>query len=506
MLQKGLAASAAAAASLLVLPAAATEDHYVTAGRYFSFVVEEGFAAATGRNQYGQLGLGDTVDRDVLTPVDIEDKSFPENDTVLAIATGAFHSLFLLDNGDAFAAGRNHYGQLGLGTAAGADPKTAPAQVTALTGVKQVAAGYAHSLFLMEDGTVMASGLNSAGQLGIGSTINKFERELKPVAFPESYNASIAKVVEIAAGYDFSYFRTETGVLYASGQNLGGQLGTNDKKSTNTPVESMTNVKTMIAGESHGLLVVDDDGIHVTGANYRGQIGGDATSAPEAAWVYRTGGAADHEYKGVKRVAAGGASSCYSRQAARVYVYCMGQDSMGQLGITGGDWNTSRDKYFSEPTVVPTDIDVIDDIALSESHGIFVNFDEVLVTGLNTYGQLGSWNGTSFGPGQTTMQKMLEFGNRGTRPTPAPSPPAVAPSPGGSPSPPATPAPSPGRDGEGDGGPDGGLRWEMLVLGAAVGLAVVLVLVGLGRNGDDEDREAGAPAATEMAAGGESQA
>jgi alpha-tubulin suppressor-like RCC1 family protein len=42
-----------------------------------------------------------------------------------------------------------------------------PVQVTGLTGVAQVAAGYDHSLALKSDGTVWAWGNNNHGQIGL---------------------------------------------------------------------------------------------------------------------------------------------------------------------------------------------------------------------------------------------------------------------------------------------------------------------------------------------------
>jgi alpha-tubulin suppressor-like RCC1 family protein len=47
---------------------------------------------------------------------------------------------------------------------------TTPVTVTGLSGVKAIAAGEAHTVFLLEDGTVKAVGYNYSGQLGDGTT------------------------------------------------------------------------------------------------------------------------------------------------------------------------------------------------------------------------------------------------------------------------------------------------------------------------------------------------
>lgn len=460
-------------AAALFVPAAALggiDDHFVAAGRYFTFVVEAGEARAAGQNTYGQLGLGDEVNQDELQLVTIGNLDEDENKTVSSIAAGAFHSIFLMGNGEVYTAGRNNFGQLGR---SGEPKQPVPTKVEFDLGVKKVAAGYAHSLFLMKNGSVRAAGLNQHGQLGLGRVGNQ------PVPKEVSFSLEAEEeVVDIAAGYDFSYFLTNKGVLYATGQNLGGQLGTGDKKTRFTPVRAKEDVMAMAAGESHGLLISlhesEEQWFLGTGANYRGQLGNGTNSKPVAAWAMNK----DRNMQMAASLSAGGASSCFSRTAERVYVYCFGDDSSGQLGITGGEWDPSRDESMNEPSLVPygdDGIDVVDGIALGDDHGIFVNHDEVLVAGSNEFGQLGN---PDFDSGLTSLQRLLRFSNRGVRPTPAPSPPSPPPSP---PSPPS-PAPSPGRDTDSV----DGLTWEVLIAIAAGILVFVLVLVGLGRISDDE--------------------
>lgn len=70
--------------------------------------------------------------------------------------------------------GANHYGQIGNGTAGVNDPVPAPIQVAGLSNVVQVSAGSHHNIVLKEDGTVWVWDLNMYGQLGIGSTEDKY--------------------------------------------------------------------------------------------------------------------------------------------------------------------------------------------------------------------------------------------------------------------------------------------------------------------------------------------
>jgi len=499
----------------LLFPAAALEDHFVEAGRYFTLVVEKGDPSAVGRNQYGQLGVRNFEDQDELTAVFIDSK-VPPNDTVLAIDTGAFHTIFLLDNGEVFTTGRNNFGQLGIGT----NINTATPTKVPLEGVKKVAAGYAHSLFLMDDGSVMACGLNQHGQLGIGKNGIEGNRYSSLQKVVPEFEGSESKVVDIVAGYDFSYFLVEElnslnqtdRNLYATGQGLGGQLGfvassPHHRKTVFTPRRSIDGVKLMAAGESHGLVLPSVGPmpiVMVTGANYAGQLGNGQMpppagngQMPQAGWTLRM-----PPTPGIEGLRAGRESSCSSGAfGGQVLIDCWGNDNLGQIAVTGGSWDPSREAMQKTPKGVlyssnySKTIDVIDDISLGYDHGIFVNFDDVLVTGSNKYGQLGK---ASFGAGDTTLDFLVEFGNRGVRPTlaptPATQPPTAAPSPGG------TPAPSPGvtRDPNAD-DDAGGLPWEMLIFGAAAGLLVVLLFVGLGRVTDDEATTQAEAPSTELA-------
>ena len=66
-----------------------------------------------------------------------------------------------LTNGTLWATGNNDRGQLGDGTRTG---RLTPVQVA--TGVRSVAGGFYHSLFVKTDGTLWAMGANSLGQSG----------------------------------------------------------------------------------------------------------------------------------------------------------------------------------------------------------------------------------------------------------------------------------------------------------------------------------------------------
>ena len=74
-------------------------------------------------------------------------------------------SFYIQDDDTVKACGYNEYGQLGLGNNVN---KNIPTIIPNLNNVKQISCGTYHTIFLLNDGTVKACGLNKYGQLCLG--------------------------------------------------------------------------------------------------------------------------------------------------------------------------------------------------------------------------------------------------------------------------------------------------------------------------------------------------
>jgi alpha-tubulin suppressor-like RCC1 family protein len=84
----------------------------IAAGEQSYFALSNtGKVYVAGRNDFGQLGLGDITKRDVFTEITVAPIA---GKTIIAIAAGVYHSFVMDSDGNIYATGRNNYGQLGV--------------------------------------------------------------------------------------------------------------------------------------------------------------------------------------------------------------------------------------------------------------------------------------------------------------------------------------------------------------------------------------------------------
>jgi len=229
----------------------------VAAGAYHSLAIQDGKLYMWGRNNFGQVGIGNTTDRYTPQPVSVS----ASNGDVTAVAAGDFYSLAIQD-GALYAWGYNGFGQLGIGNTT---DRNIPQLVSGMgEGVTAVAAGQDHCLAI-QDGKLYAWGLNHNGQLGTGNFTNR--------STPQPVLGMEEGITAFAAGGDTS-MAVMDGHVYIWGYMLGTDYTTPQE------VSGLTNiVEVAVAGDQYhetyyAYYALDAEGVlWAWGRNDYGQLG-----------------------------------------------------------------------------------------------------------------------------------------------------------------------------------------------------------------------------------------
>ncbi|RLN96816.1 hypothetical protein BBJ28_00012064 [Nothophytophthora sp. Chile5] len=181
-----------------------------------------------GRNDYGQLGHNDLIDRKV--PQHVEALS---DQHVVSVACGQYHTMVVTASGKAFGFGKNDYGQLGMDAM---ENQMSPVQVRGgleKQNCLEIRCGYYHSIVLCSGAHLYAFGRNDYGQLGLGranasSTANlQLQQQRFPFArLVEELEGK--EIIRFACGCYHTVAVSDNGVMYVFGRNNHGQLGTGD--------------------------------------------------------------------------------------------------------------------------------------------------------------------------------------------------------------------------------------------------------------------------------------
>ncbi len=278
------------------------------------------------------------------------------------IYSGYNHNLLIGTNGSLWAWGNNLTGQLGDGTTT---DRFTPVMIGEETKWKQVSAGKEHSLAVKADGTLWAWGGNNWGQLGDGTTIEKHA----PVRIDTATDWK-----EVSAGWDHSLAIKTDGTLWAWGRNSEGQLGDGTGTNIYSPVQIGKDVDwKIIDGGYYSSWAIRNDGtLWAWGDNEYGQLGDGTTSDKNIPEQIGT----DWNWEKVS----GGMHTIATKNDGTLWAW--GNNSSGQLGD-----GTTEDKL--KPVQIGKDINW-KKIATGSYHSLAAKKDGTLwAWGANDWGQLG---------------------------------------------------------------------------------------------------------------------
>ena len=190
---------------------------------------------------------------------------------IQSVAVGEAHTLARDEWGKVFAWGDDEKGQCGLNTGETFLPSPRMIRGLGTVNVVQVAAGAKHSLVLTDSGKLFAFGDNSFGQLGIPDA---GERVLTPQPIQ---SLSTLPIQFIACGGHHTGIITLSGAVYMWGRNSHGQLGLGHQNNSLYPCEvkqlKHVRVRRLALGNEHSVALTDEGRIMSWGCGNYGQHG-----------------------------------------------------------------------------------------------------------------------------------------------------------------------------------------------------------------------------------------
>ncbi len=407
-------------AALVCAPSSAVS--VVAGADHTCALLMDGRVKCWGRNQSGQLGLGDTHARggpplqmgDALSFVDLGSSG----QRATQLAAGRNHTCALLTDGQVKCWGDNYGGQLGLGDTGsrGDQPgemgDALPRIDLGKSGerVVQLAAGWLNTCALLESGRIKCWGYGGSGQLGAGDTNSRGDgpNEMGDAVPYVDLGSSGLHATQLAGGEVHMCALLDGGQIKCWGYNGDGQLGLGDTNWRGDGSDEMGDALAsvdlgstaapairVVAGERHTCALLEAGQVKCWGYAASGQIGlgdtisrgddpGEMGDALPAVELGAAGG-------GATQLTAGWSHTC--ALLASGDVKCWGYDIYGQLGLGGRSTRGDGPSEMGEALPVidwgtatprPTQLDA------GASHTCALTEDgQIKCWGNAAYGQLG---------------------------------------------------------------------------------------------------------------------
>lgn len=326
------------------------------------YIDNNGTLWSWGRNDYGQVGNGKTVNPELI-PIKIMDNAASIEDTGETVYV-------IKKDGTLWSWGANG-GMIGSG-ATGSIIQAVPVKALDNVVSAEVGSGTGYALkkdgtlcniyggeilsnvvafktsakttyALKEDGTLWAWGFNGLGQIGNGeSSTQNVKTPVKVLEDVISINTTSGKF-----GYATAYAIKEDGTLWSWGYNNEGQVGNGSMRNQSTPVKILDDVVYVRASNFTAYAIKKDGTLWAWGANSSGQVGNDMTTTQTA------------PVKILDNVAIVEASNRFTAYAIKTdgTLWSWGANDMGQIGNGTRVEQTTPVKILSNVVAIEEDSD-----------------------------------------------------------------------------------------------------------------------------------------------------
>ena len=234
-------------------------------GNFSASVKTDGTLWLWGSGANGRLGNNSTLN--VCSPV----QTVSQTTNWRLVSLGNNFSAAVKTDGTLWLWGSNANGQ--LGTNSTITESLSPVQtVSSTTDWKQISAGTSFVAAIKNDNTLWTWGLNSTGQLGNSSSINR--------SSPVQTVSSTTNWKQVSSGSGFVSATKIDGTLWTWGRAASGELGNNSTINRSSPVQtsSATNCWNAVeVGGGHAAAVKTDGTLWLWGCGALGRLGNNST-------------------------------------------------------------------------------------------------------------------------------------------------------------------------------------------------------------------------------------
>ena len=299
-----------------------TFSEVATAWYHTCAITSMGNLNCWGAGMWGYLGFGTTESH--YSPRKL---NLGENRTAISVSTRTRHTCAILDDGTLKCWGVNNYGQLGIGSTVQKDTPQLVDIGIGRTAVS-VSAGDQHTCAILDDGSLKCWGSNSHGQIGVDSTNWNFA-----YSTPELVDLGVGRTaLSVSTGGYHTCAVLDDYSLKCWGKNDYGQTagsGTQTEREESPIVVNLGTGRTALSvstGLHHTCVVLDDNSLKCWGDNVYGQLGvGDFTDRYVPTLVDLGTG------RGAVSVSTGDGHTCAILDNSSLK--CWGRNNDAQLGI-----------------------------------------------------------------------------------------------------------------------------------------------------------------------------
>ena len=277
-------------------------------GSYHTLCLDfEGNVFGFGKNDFGQLGIGEQSDSFFIVPQKID---LP---VIKQVSCGDQFSICVSEDGIPYSFGWNITWQLGLGNN---ENYNTPQIIECLNNVDFVECGGKHVICKTKNNEVFGWGSNFKGQLG---SLDDFVCIPSKLEFPDD-------VVDIKCGSDFVLVLLSNGDVLSCGSNTFGELGREGNNSKLEKVDGLSEIVRIACGKYFSLCIDASGNLFVFGSNPHGQLGiPGKTSVPIK----------HPSLSNIIDISSRGLSSFVKTSSNEIYAF--GHNEQSQLGVTTKD-------------------------------------------------------------------------------------------------------------------------------------------------------------------------